>query len=110
MKVAYARDIFKPEAVAVFRCMKDMFQRGLENVVPLTNFLEFFWKWFNYHDVCNLIQHYKQRLDMKKPFSDPSDERLHELESEIPDLLQQWNKEKSNADLSVIAQREFTGV
>jgi hypothetical protein len=28
----------------------------------------------------------------------------------IPDLLQQWNKEKSNADLSVIAQREFTGV
>jgi hypothetical protein len=42
MKVAYARDIFKPEVVAEFRCMKDMFQRGLENVVALTNFLEFF--------------------------------------------------------------------
>lgn len=42
MKVAYARDIFKPEVVAALWCMKDMFQMGFENVVPLTNFLEFF--------------------------------------------------------------------
>jgi hypothetical protein len=46
--------------------MSDMYQIGFENVEALTDFLEFFWKWFNYHDVCNLTQHYQQRLEMKK--------------------------------------------
>jgi hypothetical protein len=66
MKVCYARDIFRPELVAALRCMSDMYQIGFENVEALTDFLEFFWKWFNYHDVCNLTQHYQQRLEMKK--------------------------------------------
>lgn len=33
---------------------------------------------------------------MKKPFSDSDDERLHELYSEIPDFIRQWNNEKKS--------------
>ena len=29
-------------------------QTGFENVEPIIDFLEFWWKWYNYHDVCNL--------------------------------------------------------
>lgn len=97
IKVCYARDIFRPELVAALRCMSDMYQIGFENVEPLTDFLEFFWKWYNYHDVCNLTQHYQQRLEIKKPFSDTNDERLYELDEEIPEMLKYWNKMKSNA-------------
>jgi hypothetical protein len=47
--------------------------------------------------VCNLTQHYQQRLEIKKPFSDTNDERLYELDEEIPEMLKHWNKMKSNA-------------
>lgn len=94
MKVAYAREVFKPEVVAPLRCMQDMYQSGFQHVQPLTEFLEFFWKWYNYHDICNVTQHYQQRLDIKKPLSDPKDDRLYELDVTIPQMLIQWNQQK----------------
>lgn len=45
MKVAYARDIFRPEMVAALRSVHDLKEVGFEKVEPLVNFLEFFWKW-----------------------------------------------------------------
>jgi hypothetical protein len=93
-KVGYAREIFKPELTSSLRTMHDLNQRGFENVEDLCRFLEFFWTWYNYLDVCNLTQHYMQRLDAKKPFSDPDDPRLKELKEYIPEMLQQWLSKK----------------
>jgi hypothetical protein len=66
-------------------------------VETLVTFIAFIWKWYNYHDVCNLTQHYRQRIYSKKPFSDTNDERLFELDEEIPEILNNWNKEKKTA-------------
>jgi hypothetical protein len=38
----------KPEVVATLRFMQELSQSGFENVQLLTNFLEFFWKWFTF--------------------------------------------------------------
>ncbi|EFX80259.1 hypothetical protein DAPPUDRAFT_103668 [Daphnia pulex] len=54
-------------------------------------------QWYNYHDICNLSQHYRQREASKKPFSDNYDERMQELDEEIPELLKKWNKDKKSA-------------
>ncbi|KZS10457.1 Uncharacterized protein APZ42_025079 [Daphnia magna] len=96
MKVAYARAVFKPEVVAALRCMQDRYQSGFQHVQPLTEFLEFFWKCYNYHYICNMTQHYQQRLDIKKPFYDPNNDRLYELDVTIPQMLIQWNQQKTN--------------
>ena len=87
MKVKYARDVFRPEDVAALRSMHVLNEHGFENVETLVTIIEFLWKWYNYHDVCNLTQHYRQRNDSKKPFSDTNDERLSELDEEIPEIL-----------------------
>ncbi|KAI9555886.1 hypothetical protein GHT06_018403 [Daphnia sinensis] len=42
MKVAYARDIFRPAMVAALRGMHDLKEVGFQKVEPLVNFLEFF--------------------------------------------------------------------
>lgn len=97
MKVSYARDIFRPETVAALRSMHDLGEIGFQKVEPLVKFLEYFWKWYNYHDICNPSQHYRQREASKKPFSDEYDERIQELDEEIPELLKKWNKEKKSA-------------
>jgi hypothetical protein len=57
MKVNYARDVFRPEFVAALRSMHDLKEPVFENVETLFSFIEFIWRLYNYHDVCNLTQH-----------------------------------------------------
>lgn len=97
MQVKYARDVFRPEDVAALRSTHVLNEHGFENVETLVTFIEFLWKWYNYHDVCNLTQHYRQRNDSKKPFSNTNDERLSEIDEEIPEILNNQNKEKKTA-------------
>jgi hypothetical protein len=73
MKVCYAREIFRPELTAALRTMQDFNQRGFKNVEKMCDFLEYFWRWYNYHDVCNLKKSTFQRLEIKKPFSEKDD-------------------------------------
>lgn len=65
MKVKLAIDIFKPEVPASLRSMCEMNIVGFSNVEPLCKFLELMWNWFCYHDVSNMTQHVRQRLEVK---------------------------------------------
>lgn len=90
MKVNFAVDLFRPELVASLRTMHDLYERGFESVEPLCEFLEKFWMWFCYHDVSNWTQHSRQRIEIRKPFSDIDDDRLDELNDTFSQYLEEW--------------------
>lgn len=53
MKVKPALDIFRPEMTAALELMGHYKIPGFENDQPLIEFLKFFWKWWEIHDISN---------------------------------------------------------
>lgn len=60
---------------------------GFENVTELISLLRDGGKWWNYHDVSNLIQYLRFNQSEKIPFYDSVDERLSWLDPVFPQKI-----------------------
>jgi hypothetical protein len=98
MKVCYARDIFRSELKPSLRTMQNFNQGGCENIEKLCDFLEYFWRWYNYLDVVIYFKvgYLSKAGNKKKPFSEEDDPRLMIKDFKILQSEPKERKEETN--------------
>lgn len=62
------------------------------NIEETITFMENVWKFWSIHDISNLTQHTRGRMEDKAPFQHSRDGRLSWLEEEFPLYLELWKK------------------
>ncbi|XP_064468483.1 uncharacterized protein LOC135379168 [Ornithodoros turicata] len=94
MNVKRAVEIFSPPVTAALRYLQEygdsLGHHGFDDSLPTIEFMELVYKWFVLHNVKSTTRHIFTRDEVRMPFYDADDERLHWLESDVLAYFNVW--------------------